>query len=180
MNPSSNLCLIGMPGVGKSTVGLLLAGELKLGFIDTDHLIEESCGMRLQQLVDSRGIKALRQLEERLIRALNPQATVIATGGSVVYSPGAMQHLREISLVVYLEGSYELIAQRIENLDSRGLVRQPGQSLADLYHERTPGYRRWAEITVSAEGDPAAVAAAVATGVRPLLRPPAGNAGRGP
>ncbi len=93
MNPSSNLCLIGMPGVGKSTVGLLLAGELKLGFIDTDHLIEESCGMRLQQLVDSRGIKALRQLEERLIRTLVSGGKGAEAGRSIETASNTGQYL---------------------------------------------------------------------------------------
>lgn len=150
MTAADNISLIGMPGAGKSTTGRLLATLLNFEFIDTDHLICRQYQRSLQNIVNEDGYMKLRQLEEQVILDLDAEHTVISTGGSAVYSAAAMQHLSEISKVVYLSAPYDVIAERIKNLDTRGLVKQARQSLYDLYTERTALYEKYAEITVDA------------------------------
>lgn len=140
-----------MPGSGKTTVGRLLAAELGLSFLDTDEAIENAHGQSLQQIVDQNGVDYLRREESLFCRSLNLQDHVIATGGSVVYSATAMQHLSETGLLIWLDVSPELIEQRIDNIHDRGLIRQPGQSLTELYRERLPLYQRWAHRTISTD-----------------------------
>ena len=147
---SENITLIGMPGAGKSTAGRLLAKLLKFEFVDTDSLIIHQHQRTLQSIVNEDGYMKLRQYEEQVILDLDVTHTVISTGGSAVYSSAAMQHLSEISKIVYLSASYEVIADRIKNLDTRGLVKQTQQSLQDLYLERAVLYEKYAEITVDA------------------------------
>jgi len=148
----SNITLIGMPGAGKSTVGILLAKELGLGFVDTDLLIQTREGQTLQALVDSRGHMALRTIEEDVICGFTAQKTVIATGGSAVYSDRAMAHLENLSHIVFLELDFDAIRARIRNFDSRGIAMAPGQSFEELFAERQVLYRRWAEMTVACSG----------------------------
>jgi shikimate kinase len=147
---NNNITLIGMPGAGKSTVGNLLSKLMDLGFIDTDSLICQAHQRTLQNIVNEDGHMKLRQYEEQVMLELSVEQTVISTGGSAVYSPAAMQHLSTISKIIYLSASYEVIAERIKDLDTRGLVKQPRQCLHDLYVERTTLYEKYAEITVDA------------------------------
>ncbi len=150
MTATDNISLIGMPGAGKSTTGRLLAKLLNYEFIDTDHLICHQHQRSLQDIVNENGYMKLRQFEEQVILELAAEHTVISTGGSAVYSAAAMQHLSEISKVVYLSAPYDVIADRIKNLDTRGLVKKTQQSLYDLYIERTTLYEKYADITVDA------------------------------
>ncbi|MEA1889242.1 MAG: shikimate kinase [Pseudomonadota bacterium] len=146
-----NITLIGMPGAGKSTVGQLLAKSLQYEFIDTDDLLCLQQQRTLQNIVDKDGYMQLRRFEEQAILSIEAKKTVISTGGSAVYSAVAMQHLSSLSKIIYLSVSYEIIAERIKNLDTRGLAKQPNQSLHDLYLERTGLYEKYAEITVGAD-----------------------------
>jgi len=146
-----NITLIGMPGAGKSTVGQLLARSLQLEFIDTDDLLCLQQQRTLQNIVDNDGYMQLRRFEEQAILSIEAKKSVISTGGSTVYSAAAMQHLSSLSKIIYLSVPYEIIAERIKNLDTRGLAKQPDQSLHDLYVERTELYEKYAEITVAAD-----------------------------
>jgi len=144
------MTLIGMPGAGKSTLGKALADRLQLPFIDTDRLIEVEHGP-LQTLIERLGPSVFSRLEESILLQLNPQQGVIATGGSAVYSQAAMEHLRQLGPMVYLWAPYEVINHRLQNLDQRGLVRQPGQSLIDLYQQRDPLYRQHSDILIATD-----------------------------
>ena len=157
-----NISLIGMPGAGKSTSGLMLAQQQNLQFIDTDQLICKHSGRSLQDIVDEDGPMRLREIEEQVILALDTEQCVIATGGSAVYSSAAMEHLAAISHIIYLYVPYDIIEKRIRNLDTRGLARQPRQSLYDLYLERAALYERYAEFTVDASLAPEIVARNIA------------------
>jgi len=150
MNELHNITLIGMPGAGKSTTGRILAELLNFELIDTDDLICQRHQRTLQDIVTEDGYMKLRHFEEQVIMELGVERTVIATGGSAVYSAAAMQHLSGLSKVVYLRVPYEVIADRIHNLDTRGLAKQAQQSLNDLYLERVSLYEKYAEITVDA------------------------------
>ena len=163
---TANVVLVGMPGAGKSTIGHLLAGELERKFIDTDQLIEMTAGKSLQQIVDEHGAAGLRQIEEQVILNLDCQGAIIATGGSAIYSEAGMAHLARNGLIVYLKTGLAELTRRIGNLATRGLLREPGQTLEDLFRERVPLYERYADITVSCEGEPTAIAEAVIRAVR--------------
>lgn len=147
-----NIVLIGMPGAGKSSIGVLLAKRLGYQFVDTDLLMQGEAHCRLQQIITNHGLAAFRNLEERVVCKLTPHRTVIATGGSVVYSNAAMTHLRQIGRLVYLDLPLEELQRRVRNMDSRGLVIDPGETFADLYARRTPLYRQFAEMTVPCGG----------------------------
>ncbi len=148
----NNVILIGMPGVGKSTLGVLLAKTLGFGFVDTDLLIQAQEGHLLRELIGSLGSQGFLDLEESLCATLALSQTVVATGGSVVYGPKAMAHLKALGTVVYLKLDYEPLAQRLGNLQLRGVVLQPGQTLQTLYQERVPLYQQYADITVDCGG----------------------------
>lgn len=147
-----------MPGAGKSTSGRLLAQLLNYELIDSDDLICQQHQRSLQNIVSEDGYMKLRQFEEQVILGIDVEKTVIATGGSAVYSSTAMRHLSGISKIVYLHVPYDVIADRIQNLDTRGLAKQPQQTLLDLYHERKSLYEKYADITVDATSSAAAVA----------------------
>jgi shikimate kinase len=148
----SNLTLIGMPGAGKSTVGILAAKSLSLNFIDTDILIQVSQGKTLQQIVDQRGHLHLRNIEEKEILALNLNRHVIATGGSAVYSAKAMVHLQQLSTIVFLQVSRAEIERRISNFATRGIAKYDHQSFQELYDERQVLYARYAGVTIPCDG----------------------------
>lgn len=145
---AKNVVLIGMPGSGKSTVGVLVAKRCGLAFVDTDLLIQRRAGRRLQQILDGDGHRELRRLEEEAILALEARGCVIATGGSAVYSPRAMKHLARGSTIVYLRAPLPLLEARIDDFDRRGIANPPGLSLAQIFAERAPLYERYAQATV--------------------------------
>ena len=147
-----NIVLIGMPGAGKSTVGVLLAKHLGLGFVDTDLLVQERAGRRLQEIVDGGGFAEVRRLEEEAILGLDARGTVIATGGSAVYSAPAMVHLGRGGTLVYLRAPLGLLAARIDDYDRRGIANPAAQSFAEIFAERVPLYERYADVTVDVEG----------------------------
>ena len=145
---TTSLILVGMPGAGKSTVGLLLAKELAMDFVDTDILIQLREGKTLQDIIDSSGYMVLRQIEEEVLLATDYPQHVIATGGSAVYSQAAMNHLRQFGRVVFLDVPLELLRQRIHNYDTRGIARRPEQSLLELFAERRALYQQVADILI--------------------------------
>jgi shikimate kinase len=154
MQPLSqgNIILTGMPAVGKSTVGVLLAKRLGMAFVDTDIMIQTSEQKSLQDLIQADGLARFCDLEEQHILSLVCKNTVIATGGSVVYRDGAMRHLAAGGTVVFLDIELGDLENRLNDMDARGVVYAPGQSLANLYAERLPLYRDTADIRVGAAG----------------------------
>jgi shikimate kinase len=144
----SNIILVGMPGSGKSTVGVILAKLLSRNFIDTDILIQTSEQRTLQDIVDKQGYMALRRIEERILLSLDCEAHVIATGGSAVYSQSGMERLRANGIVVYLQVDLPNLESRVRDLTTRGLAKRPDQTFADLYEERTSLYSRYADLTI--------------------------------
>jgi shikimate kinase len=148
-----NVILIGMPGAGKSTVGRELARSLSLPFLDTDQLMEQRWACPLQEIIDSEGLESFRLKEEETILSLYVSSHVISTGGSVVYYPRAMAHLRNLGWILWLDLPFEELEGRlVDTTENRGLVRTPDQSLADLYRERRPLYEQYAQIRVDALG----------------------------
>lgn len=166
----TNLTLIGMPGAGKSTVGIILAKNLSLGFIDTDVLIQSNRQQSLQQIIDTSGHLALRAIEAEEICKLNVSRQVIATGGSAAYSDLAMSHLRQTSVIVFLEVSFAEIERRIRNFASRGIAKAKNQTFRELFDERQVLYKRYADLTVPCDGiDQEAVAERIARLAAPRL-----------
>lgn len=147
-----NVILIGMPGVGKSTLGVLLAKALGYRFLDTDLVLQAQEGRLLREIIASEGIDGFLALEGRVCGSLQADRSVIATGGSVVYSPEAMAHLRSMGTVVYLKLGYNALARRLGSLKKRGVILRPGQTLKTLYQERTPLYAQYAHLTVDCGG----------------------------
>lgn len=158
---AGNVILIGMPGAGKSTVGVLLAKRLGYDFVDTDVLIQLRQGELLQDTLDAHGYLALRAIEEQVLLGLDVSDTVIATGGSAVYSERAMTHLARSGTVVYLAAELDELTRRIHDYETRGIARRPGQDLGALFAERTRLYRRYAQLTVDAALPPEQVVAAI-------------------
>ena len=144
----SNLTLIGMPGAGKSTIGIILAKNLGLGFIDTDVLIQINQQKTLQQIIDESDHLQLRAIEEEEVLKINIENHVIATGGSVVYSEKTMAHLLGISKTIFLEIDFEEIKNRIHNFETRGIAKAKNQSFKELFRERQILYKKYAEITI--------------------------------
>ncbi len=146
-----NIVLIGMPGAGKSTVGVVLAKHAGLKFVDSDLVIQEQTGMLLHEIIAKMGDDGFRQTENRINASLSVKHSVIATGGSVIYGREAVKHLREIGTLVYLKLSYGAIEERLGDLKERGVTLREGQTLRQLYDERVPLYERYAEATVDCE-----------------------------
>lgn len=147
-----NIVLIGMPASGKSTQGRMLATRLKYDFIDTDDVIREMNGCELRDIIREEGLDGFKQREEDAICSVNCQRTVIATGGSAVYSERAMEHLRSIGRIVYLAVDYDTIAARIGDPQKRGVAIADGMTLRDLYDERTELYKKYADVVVLEQG----------------------------
>lgn len=143
-----NIILIGMPSCGKSTIGVVLAKVLGYRFVDSDLVIQEETGLLLSEIIDSQGLEGFNRIENRINASLDYHKAVIATGGSVIYGEDAMEHLRAIGKVIYLELSYETLCERIGDLTARGVSIKVGQTFKDLYEERKPLYERYADITV--------------------------------
>ena len=147
-----NVILIGMPGSGKSTVGVVLAKKLGYRFIDSDLVIQEKYGKLLYQLIEERGEAGFLMLENEINASITAEGAVIATGGSAVYGKEAMRHFREIGQIVYLKLPFEELEQRLGDLHERGVVLKKGYTLRDLYGERIPLYEKYADITIACEG----------------------------
>lgn len=147
-----NIILIGMPGVGKSSAGVVLAKVMGYKFSDSDLIIQEKTGMLLKEIINEKGIEGFIETENNVNKALDMENTVIATGGSVVYGEEAMEHLKKIGTIVYLKASYEDISARLGDLKGRGVVIKEGQNLKELYDERAPLYEKYADITVEEKG----------------------------
>jgi shikimate kinase len=144
-----NIILIGMSGAGKSTLGILLAKALNYDFMDTDVLIQQQEGQLLQDILQEKGIERFKTIEEKVICQLNTLNTIIATGGSVVYSNKGMKHLKEQGTIVYIAVDFEEIQKRVKNIHTRGIVMGPDQSLQDVYLERVMLYEKYADISVN-------------------------------
>lgn len=151
-SPPANLVLIGMPGCGKSTVGVILAKRLGRNFVDTDLLIQVAQERTLQAIVDAEGFEGFCQIEEQALLRLAVEKHVIATGGSVVYSEAGMRHLQSLGTIIFLQARLATIEPRLTNAATRGIALKPGQTLGELYDERNILYRRWAEITIPCDG----------------------------
>lgn len=147
-----NITLIGMPASGKSTVGVLLAKRLGFSFVDVDIVIQEKTGKLLKEIIAAEGTDGFLKVEERINSGLAVTRSVIAPGGSVIYGEKAMEHLKEISTVVYLRLSYEDVKARLGDLEDRGVALGAGMTLRDLYDERVPLYEKYADITVDETG----------------------------
>jgi len=146
-----NVVLIGMPGAGKSTIGVVLAKRLGFRFLDSDLVIQEHYGMLLQELISAHGVEGFWKIEEEINASLKCEKTVIATGGSAVYGKKAMKHFRKIGTVIYLKLPYEEIEERVGDLQSRGVTLRHGQNLKDLYEERLPLYEQYADLTIECD-----------------------------
>jgi shikimate kinase len=146
-----NIVLIGMPGAGKSTVGVILAKYTSRDFVDTDVLIQTSERRPLQEILDREGHMALRAIEERILLSLRLSNHVIATGGSAAYSGKAMQHLKKNGIVVFLHVPFAEIRVRVRDFATRGIARAPDQSFSDLFEERYVLYKKYADITIDCE-----------------------------
>jgi len=144
-----NLVLIGMPGSGKSTIGVLLAKKTSRDFLDTDVVIQSHEHRSLQDIVDKDGYMALREIEEKWVTTLHVENTVISTGGSVVYSENSMAHLAQNGIIIFLDVALETLQQRITDYDQRGIARRPDQSFEELFEERSKLYQRYADITIA-------------------------------
>ena len=147
-----NIVLIGMPGVGKSTVGVILAKMIGYHFVDTDILIQEQENRLLCDIIESDGVEGFLKIENKINSNINITDTVIATGGSVIYGKEAMEHLGEIGTIIYLKLPYNILDERLENIKGRGVVLKDGQGLHDLYEERIPLYEKYADIVIDEEG----------------------------
>ncbi len=146
-----NIVLIGMPGAGKSTVGVVLAKKLGYAFLDSDLVIQSREGKLLHEIIEAHGVEQFWSIEEAANLSINAVRTVIATGGSVIYGGRAMEHLGQGGVIVYLKLSCEEIARRLGDLNERGVTLRKGQNLQMLYEERIPLYEKYADITVACE-----------------------------
>ena len=149
MGKKTNITLIGMPASGKSSVGVVLAKRLGKKFVDTDIVIQEKHGKLLKELIEENGDDGFREIEDEVNASLDVSNSIISPGGSVVYGQKAMKHLKEISVIIYLQLSYTAIKSRLGDLRERGITLKDGQSLKDLYLERTPLYEKYADITIN-------------------------------
>ena len=152
MEKKQNVTLIGMPGVGKSTVGVVLAKVLGYQFVDADLVIQEQEGKLLREIIAEVGTEGFIEVENRVNASLMVRHSVIATGGSVVYGAEAMEHLSQIGTVVYLSLPFEILNKRLHDIKGRGVALREGQTLRDLFEERVPLYEKYADITVDEYG----------------------------
>jgi len=144
-----NIVFIGMPGAGKSTIGVVIAKIFGYDFVDSDLLIQNQEGDILEHLIEKHGIEGFLQIENQVNRDINVKKTVISTGGSVCYCDEALKHMSEHGVIVYIKTDYESLHQRLGDLHQRGVVIRNGSTLLDLYNERTPLYEKYADIIVN-------------------------------
>lgn len=147
-----NIILIGMPGAGKSTVGVVLAKKLGYAFVDSDLVIQSREGRLLHEIISEQGVDGFWAVEDEVNASIDAHRTVIATGGSAVYGSRAMEHFKQIGTIVYLKLDCDAIAERLGDLSERGVTLREGQGLYDLYAERVPLYEKYADFTVGCEG----------------------------
>lgn len=152
MKMKTNIVLIGMPSCGKSTIGVVLAKALGYCFVDSDLVIQERTGKLLSDIIEEEGIEVFNQIENDINASLDYHKAIIATGGSVIYGEEAMEHLRSIGTVVYIELPFSVLQERIGDLNARGVSIKQGQSFKELYEERKPLYEKYADVIVSTEG----------------------------
>lgn len=150
--PKSNIVLIGMPGVGKSTIGVILAKVLGYQFIDTDLVIQKEEGKLLKDIIAKVGPEGFIEVENRINASIEAENAIIATGGSVIYGRKAMEHLSTIGTIIYLSLPFEELEKRLSDIKGRGVVLKEGQTLKDLYYERTPLYEKYADIVIDEKG----------------------------
>lgn len=150
-NTKDNIVLIGMPAVGKSTVGVILAKIMGYQFVDADIVIQKSENRLLREIIEQDGVDGFIAIENKINASLDCHKTIIATGGSVVYGEEAMEHLKSIGKVVYLRVGYDTLNSRLGSLKGRGVVLREGQTLVDIFNERTPLYEKYADIIVDEE-----------------------------
>ena len=146
-----NIILIGMPGVGKSTAGVILAKVLGYEFVDTDLLIQKQEKRLLHEIISSEGVEGFIEIENQVNARIQAEHTVIATGGSVVYGKEAMEHLKSLGTVVYLQVSYEILEDRLSDIKGRGVVQKEGETLKDIYENRIQLYEKYADLTIPQE-----------------------------
>ena len=145
--------LIGMPGCGKSCMGRAIARKLGMKNIDADRVIEQRKGKKLYELIDEFGMDGFKKIEEETLLTINMDNIILSTGGSAVYYPRVMEHYKKTGKIIYLYCSYEVIEKRLGDFSKRGVVLKPGQTLRDLYEERTALYKKYADIIVDCSGD---------------------------
>ena len=150
--PKSNIVLIGMPGVGKSTIGVILAKVLGYQFIDTDLVIQKEEGKLLKDIIAKVGPEGFIEVENRINASIEAENAIIATGGSVIYGRKAMEHLSSIGTIIYLSLPFEELEKRLSDIKGRGVVLKEGQTLKDLYYERTPLYEKYPDIVIDEKG----------------------------
>ena len=150
--PKSNIVLIGMPGVGKSTIGVILAKVLGYQFIDADLVIQKEEGKLLKDIIAEVGPEGFIEVENRINASIEAEKSIIATGGSVIYGRKAMEHLSTIGTIIYLSLPFEELEKRLSDIKGRGVVLKEGQTLKDLYYERTPLYEKYADIVIDEKG----------------------------
>ncbi len=167
----NNIILIGMPGVGKSTVGVILAKILGYQFVDSDLVIQQETGKKIREIIAEQGTDGFIQTENRINAALRAERSVIATGGSVVYGKEAMEHLKDIGVVVYIKQNLWHLKKRLRNIKGRGVVLKKGQTLDSLYEERAVLYEKYADVIVDEHGlDVEQTIEAVQQAVQPYLQ----------
>lgn len=148
----TNLLMIGMPGAGKSTVGVLLAKEVSLNFLDVDVFMQGHESRRLQEIIDNDGIDIFMTLEEKYLKEINVDHHVISTGGSAIYSDSGIKHLQQTSTIIYLSINLDTLKERLGDFSTRGVVIKPGQTFLDLYKERCTLYNQAADLVIDCNG----------------------------
>lgn len=148
----SNIILIGMPGAGKSTIGVLLAKSMGYNFLDTDLIIQSQQKKKLQQIIDEEGIDAFLKCEERALLSIDFDCTVVATGGSAIFSEKGMEHLKKEGVCVYLKVDEQELIKRLSNIKTRGIACRKGETVAEIIEERRAYYEKYADVTINCEG----------------------------
>lgn len=146
-----NVVMVGMPGSGKSTIGVILAKSLGFDFVDTDLVICKREGKRLQEIIDTEGLEKFLEIEQQVGEEISPVNSVVATGGSMILSDEAMKNLKKDGIVVYVEVPLKILKKRITNMKTRGIAFKKGETLEDIFRVRTPLYEKYADITITAD-----------------------------
>jgi len=148
----NNIILIGMPGAGKSTLGVVLAKALGFSFIDTDLLIQSEQNDKLYRIIEKKGIEKFIEIENNCVSSLTAEKSIIATGGSVIFGREGMENLKNLGAVIYLKVEEKEIERRLSNIKTRGIVMGEDETIEEIYETRTPLYEKYADITVECDG----------------------------